>query len=235
MYKPKFIREIGLGISNLMHHKLRSLLTMLGMVFGVGSVIAMLAVGEGASEEMKEQIRKLGSNNIIIRSKKPIDEESQQTSRTRMIIYGLLYEDEERIATGYENVKQTVPVKMSRQQGRLGEKNLDLRLMGTTPAWFELVQRPVIAGRRLEWSDIQHKRNVVVLTEYGARRLLANANTIGQPIRIGSAICEVVGIVQSEQTEGGASIQTPDRNIDAYAPLSLIRERIGDIIYERTT
>ena len=64
------IREVQLGVKNLLQHKLRSLLTMLGMVFGVGSVIAMLAVGEGASAEALQQIRKLGSNNIIISAEK---------------------------------------------------------------------------------------------------------------------------------------------------------------------
>ena len=61
----RFIRDVQLGIKNLMLHKLRSFLTMLGLVFGVGSVIAMLAVGEGASEVALEQIRKLGSRNGI--------------------------------------------------------------------------------------------------------------------------------------------------------------------------
>ena len=66
MKQSRFIRNIWLGIENLLLHKLRSFLTMLGVVFGVGSVVAMLAVGEGASKEALSQIQKLGSNNIII-------------------------------------------------------------------------------------------------------------------------------------------------------------------------
>lgn len=69
-------RDFKLGIKNLLLHKLRSLLTMLGLVFGVGSVIAMLAIGEGASEEAMEQIRKLGSRNIIVSSQKPPEDSS---------------------------------------------------------------------------------------------------------------------------------------------------------------
>ena len=65
------IRDVRLGIKNLILHGLRSFLTMLGMVFGVGSVVAMLSVGEGASQEALEQIRMLGSNNIIINTVKP--------------------------------------------------------------------------------------------------------------------------------------------------------------------
>ena len=70
------MRNIWLGIENLLLHKLRSFLTMLGVVFGVGSVVAMLSVGEGASKEALERIRMLGSNNIIIDSIKAVEEEA---------------------------------------------------------------------------------------------------------------------------------------------------------------
>ncbi|MHC4195835.1 MAG: ABC transporter permease, partial [Planctomycetota bacterium] len=73
MRQNRFVRNILLGIENLLLHKLRSFLTMLGVVFGVASVVAMLSVGEGASKEALEQIRKLGSNNIIISSIKSVD------------------------------------------------------------------------------------------------------------------------------------------------------------------
>ena len=68
---PSLIRVVHLGIKSLMLHKMRSALTMLGIIFGVCSVIAMLAIGEGASFEAQEAIRKLGSRNIIIRSVQP--------------------------------------------------------------------------------------------------------------------------------------------------------------------
>ena len=68
MQRSKIIRNICLGVENLMLHKLRTFLTMLGVVFGVGSVVAMLSVGEGASQEALNQIKKIGSNNIIINS-----------------------------------------------------------------------------------------------------------------------------------------------------------------------
>ena len=76
MWQTKFIRNILSGIENLLLHKLRSFLTMLGVVFGVGSVVAMLSVGEGASKEALEQIKKLGSTNIIISSVKSVEDES---------------------------------------------------------------------------------------------------------------------------------------------------------------
>ena len=87
--RPRQIaRQVRLGVGSLLLHKLRSLLTTLGVLFGVSSVIAMLAVGEGASEEAQEQIRQLGSQNVILRSIKPPDDKvSNQTSR--VLAYGL--------------------------------------------------------------------------------------------------------------------------------------------------
>ena len=227
MHRSRAVRNIRLGIKTLMLHKLRSLLTILGVVFGVGSVIAMLAVGEGASEQALEQIRKLGSNNIILTAMKPVEDEQNQTMRVRMSVYGLEYQDEERIRQTMPAVKRTVPVKQVRKEARLGERAMELRVLGVTPEWFALVRRATVAGRVLTERDMDENAAVCVLTEYGARRLLATEHAVGQSIRIGSDHYEVVGIVQSE--EAGGAIQTPDENVDAYLPLNVARERYGDV------
>ena len=228
MRRRKLLRNIRLGIKTLLLHKLRSFLTMLGVVFGVGSVVAMLAVGEGASKEALEQIRKLGSTNIIISSVKPAEDESEGTrSPFSVVMFGLLYDDERRARETFESIERTVPVKIVRKEGRLGERTLDLRIMGTTADWFDLVQRRRIAGRTLTPRDGRERAGVTVLTEYGARRLLATKRTIGQSLRIGGEYYEVVGIVKSQSAQGG-SIQTPDQKIDAYIPIEVARERYGD-------
>ena len=98
MRQSKIYQNIELGINTLLLHKLRSFLTVLGVVFGVGSVIAMLAVGEGASKKALDEIRKLGSNNIIISAMKPADEQQAQNLRVRMSIYGPMRELEQRLA-----------------------------------------------------------------------------------------------------------------------------------------
>ncbi len=229
-----YLREIQLGVKNLLQHKLRSSLTMLGMVFGVGSVIAMLAVGEGASQEALEQIRRLGSNNIIISTQKPVEEQSQVTTRSFINIYGLLYEDELRIAESFPHVVRTVPVKINRQVGRLGDQAMDMRLLGTTSDWFDLVRRPLVAGRILTAKDLESSANTVVLTEFGSRRLLVNAGTIGQRIKLGGDYFEVIGIVRSEGYQG-TGVQAPDQQIDAYIPLNVMRSRFGDMITQRSS
>ena len=118
----KFIRNIRSGLENLLLHKLRSFLTMLGVVFGVGSVVAMLSVGEGAGREALEQIRKLGSNNIIVSSVKAVEDETTSANRSliNMSVYGLTHEDHLRMAESLEHVERTAPAKLLRQKGRHG-------------------------------------------------------------------------------------------------------------------
>ena len=228
MRQARLIRNVKLGVENLLLHKLRSFLTMLGVVFGVGSVVAMLSVGEGASKTALEEIRKLGSNNIIVSSIKAVEDESVSTTRTFMSIYGLTYADCDRISESFNTIKQAAPAKIIRKESRLGEKVMELRVVGTTPVWFELVPRPVIAGRVLLDADEYDQAAVAVLTESGARKILATESTIGQSIRIGSDYFEVVGIVKSESGLAG-NIQIPDQQFDVYIPLSVARRYFGDV------
>ncbi|MGB2862294.1 MAG: ABC transporter permease [Sedimentisphaerales bacterium] len=234
MRQTKIVRNIWLGIENLLLHKLRSFLTMLGVVFGVGSVVAMLSVGEGASKEALEQIRRLGSNNIIISSRKSAEEEATSTEHSHMSIYGLTYEDYHRIAASFSNIQRAAPVKLTRKDSRLRERAMELRIVGTTPEWFRLVPREILAGRVLLESDQEKQAPVAVLTEFGARKILATESTIGQTIRMGSDQFEIIGIVKSESGQAG-NIQIPDQEVDAYIPIEVARRYFGDIFTKRTS
>jgi putative ABC transport system permease protein len=216
-----------------MLHKGRSILTSLGVVFGVGSVIAMLSVGEGASEQAMSQIRKLGSNNIIISSVKPTDDAgSKRVSRHTMSIYGLLYDDERRIKESYKHVTRTAPAKIFRKPARLGEKKMPLRIVGTNPDWFKLVERPLLAGRYFDSKDLKNHAPVCVLTEHGARKLLANESTLGQSIIVGGDYFRVIGIISSDESTG--ALQTPDLKTDVYMPMTVCRGVFGEALYIRT-
>ena len=82
------IRNVQLGVKTLILHKLRSLLTVLGVVFGVGSVIAMLSIGEGASHEAMQQLEKLGNKNILLMAAKPTEDESATVQEGFVSVYG---------------------------------------------------------------------------------------------------------------------------------------------------
>jgi putative ABC transport system permease protein len=233
MGQARIVRNIWLGIENLLLHKLRSFLTMLGVVFGVGSVVAMLSVGEGASKQALDQIRKLGSNNIILTSVKSVEEEQASTTHAHMSVYGLTYEDHRRLASSFANIRQVAPAKLMRKDSRLRERAMELRVVGATPAWFDLVPRELVAGRVIVPSDQEQRAPVAVLTEFGARKLLATESTIGQTLRIGGNQFEVIGIIQSESGQAG-NIQIPDQDIDVYIPLEVAQRYFGDIFAKRT-
>ena len=124
MFLFRLKRTAKLGIKSLWMHKLRSSLTTLGIIFGVSSVIAMLAIGEGASREAQEQIRRLGSQNIIIKTVKPPEEQEVSGQDESMREYGLTYADAERFRNSIPNVEVIVPSRLipqrlvSQSQGR---------------------------------------------------------------------------------------------------------------------
>ena len=231
----RLLRNIRLGIKSLMLHKLRSLLTMLGVVFGVSSVVAMLAVGQGANQKAMQQIKKLGATNIILRSQKPESQKQQQMNQQQALTlsYGLTYDDAARIRDSYPAVVKTAPAKIARKVARFGQWSRDVRAIGTTPEWFELVQRELIAGRTLTAADQTSHAGVCVMTEHLARTMTGTRNPLGQRILIDNQPYKVVGIVQSEANQGG-DVQTPDQPNDIYIPLSTARERIGDMLVRRT-
>jgi putative ABC transport system permease protein len=234
MRQTRIARNIWLGIENLLLHKLRSFLTMLGIVFGVGSVVAMLSVGEGASQQALSQIRKLGSDNIIISSVKSSEEEQTSTTHSHMSIYGLTYEDHRRVSESFANIRTTAPAKLLRKESRLNERMMELRVVGATPEWFRLVPRALVAGRVIVQGDQDTRSPVAVLTEFGARKLLATEGSVGQTLRIGGDEFEVIGIIQSESGQAG-NIQIPDQEIDVYIPLEVARRYFGDIFTKRTS
>jgi putative ABC transport system permease protein len=235
--KQDLIRDIMLGIENLLLHKLRSFLTMLGVVFGVGSVVAMLSVGEGASKDALEQIKKVGSNNIIITSIKSTEEENTtNTSSSFMSVYGLKYADHERIAATFSSIKTVVPVKIANKTGTLGGRTMDLRVVGTTTKWFDLVKRDIVAGRVLIEEDSKEMSRSMVLTEYGARKLLATKGTIGQNVSVASTNFKVVGIVKSsDDSSSSGGVQLPDKEADAYIPIEVAKFYFGDISIKQSS
>ncbi len=231
----KFVRNISLGIENLLLHKMRSFLTTLGIVFGVGSVVAMLSVGEGAGKAALEQIRKLGSHNIIINSQKDVESMENSSSFSRINVYGLTWSDFDKMIDTYSHVQTVVPAKLIRKTARLGERNIELRIVGTTPEWFKLVPRDLIAGRLITQDDIEKNAPVAVLTEHGARRILAADNTIGQIINLGGDAFEVVGIIKTEEGQSSGGIQITDSEVDIYVPIYVSRAYFGDIYVKNTS
>ncbi|HQJ55168.1 MAG TPA: ABC transporter permease, partial [Planctomycetota bacterium] len=149
MWLHRVLRTVRLGSKSLMLHKLRSSLTVLGIVFGVSSVIAMLSIGEGARWEQEQEIKRLGSDNIILRSVKPPEDRSMNVANEQVIEYGLKYDDLAQIRQTVPTVRGGVPARITRQEARFGETAIDARIVGTSPEFLKAVNASLDAGRFL--------------------------------------------------------------------------------------
>lgn len=220
------LKTVSLGLRSLWLHKLRSSLTILGVVFGVGSVVTMLAVGEGASQQALEKIRKLGATNIIIEADKS---KTSSKVRKRMKIYGLTYNDAKAMETSSENVKHIIPVKVANKELRMANRTEEARLVGTTPYWFELIDRELISGRKLVQYDELNESSVCVISEHLARKIMHNKYILGEDVRIGGKYFKVVGVLKSPESVDLSSFSQP---ADIYIPISTFIRRFGDVSIE---
>ncbi len=222
------VRIVRFGGKNLWLHKLRSFLTMLGIVFGVASVIAMLAIGEGASFEAREKIKELGSNNIIIRSVKPPSEATTQTTSS-LDVYGLAPSDFRKISSipSIENIVPTWEIK--EEIWRLA-KSTPGRVVGTTPDYAETTNMKVEnGGRFINEVDMDMSKSVVVIGSSIKNILFPGVNPIGEKIKIKSNYFTVIGVVKAKVfSKGTGTFEAEDINFDVYLPLSTARTYFGE-------
>lgn len=199
MIPYQFLITVRLGFKSLKLHKLRSALTMLGIIFGVCSVIAMLAIGEGASYEAQEAIKRLGSNNILIRSLKPPEQARQQGAGGRrgfQIKYGLTYDDAGRLLGTIPGVSRVLPMRIIRENVRFQRTEIPCQVIGTLPFYPEVAGATLVRGRFLAYYDEEHMENVCVITTGLARQLFPYQDPLNHAIKIATFYYRVIGIVQ---------------------------------------
>jgi putative ABC transport system permease protein len=233
---------VRLGVKSLALHKLRSILTMLGIIFGVCSVIAMLAIGEGASYSAQEEIKKLGSRNIIVRSLKPPDDARAQNSggggRGGALDYGLTYQDGARLQTTIPGVEQVLPMRIIRENVRFDQNTVACQIIGTISSYPDIAGVDLIRGRFLVHLDELNQENVCVLTIGLAERLFPYQDPLQHSVKIDEFYYRVVGLVQERnlpehRSQSGQMEGEPlDNNV--YIPLSTSRSRFGEVLIRRT-
>jgi putative ABC transport system permease protein len=219
MKGPSLLRTIRLGVGSLMLHKLRSLLTTLGVLFGTSSVISMLAIGEGASEEAQEQIRQLGSRNVILRSVKPREDFATGQQTTRVVSYGLTQEDLARVAETFPAVTRVVPMREIYEEVRHGDRAMNPRVMATLPVWREVTNRIVAEGRFLTDIDLERVANVCVLSDEVARYLFPFESPLDKEIKIGGDYYTVVGTVLSRVRQSSDAAPAGKSTAEVFIPL----------------
>jgi putative ABC transport system permease protein len=239
MLKLQFISTVRLGVKSLMLHKLRSALTMLGIIFGVCSVIAMLAIGEGASYEAQEAIKKLGSLNIIIRSlKPPEDTRASGTGRSFLLDYGLTYKDGARLQSTIPGVERVLPMRIIRENVRFNQNEVPCQVIGTLPSYTAVAGAEVVRGRFLTHLDELHQNNICAITVGLARRLFPYQDPLQHSVKVDAFYYRVVGVIQEQSTKearaqaGAAEGEPLDNNV--YIPLSTSRSRFGEILMRRS-
>jgi putative ABC transport system permease protein len=237
-----WIATFKLAIRNLLLHKLRSFLTVLGTILGVASVIAMLSVGEGSKKAAVDQIRKLGATNVIVRSVKPSGEagDSMSGGSTGSVLsYGLKHEDL-RVLEGLKEaqggsesiVDYVAPISLIRKNAQHGSNRIEnARVLGTVPELVQVKNLKLDRGRFVNANDLAKFSNVVILSEGAARRLFDFEDPMDQPVLIGDGAYRVVGILkqQSSGNEAAGQIGSDDMNEDIYIPISSARSRFGEL------
>ena len=228
-------RVVRLGVKSLWLHKLRSMLTVLGIVFGVCSVIAMLAIGEGASFEAQEQIKNLGSQNIILRSVKPPEEQkvSDKGSQSYVLQYGLTYTDIKRIKSTIPGVTVVVPGRIMREYVWNISRRKDCEIMGTVPWYPQMRNHHVARGRFFTDKEMDDRANVCVLGAGMVQALFPLDSPLGKDVRVGGDYYEVIGVM--EPSGKGARTDETQENVKAAAdrmfiPLETAKTRYGEIL-----
>jgi putative ABC transport system permease protein len=231
-------RTAKLGIKSLWMHKLRSTLTTLGIIFGVSSVIAMLAIGEGASRRAQEQIAQLGSRNIIVKTVPPPEETGVTSQNESMRIYGLTYIDAERFRNSLPGVEVVVPSRRLPQQAWYRNRKVAIEIIGTVPWYPEISPVHVISGRFLTSIDMHHMQGVCVIDENVVKELFVFDDPLNQDIKIAGDYYRVVGIVSPAKLESAVNSlennapkgKAKGGNVGSiYVPLTTIKNRFGEI------
>jgi putative ABC transport system permease protein len=232
----RFYTTVLLAIRNLSLHKLRVLLTILGLIFGVGSVIAMLAIAEGASLEAQRQIASLGATNIIIRSRKPPNDENptkQQNTESYVLTYGVTYKDYDRIMATIPTVTGATPLREFVKKVRHLDREIEGRIVGVNPDFLKMTGQQTEEGRFLTDADVFYRANVAVLGFEAAEKLFPYGDPVGKTVRVAEDhYFLIVGVTsyKAPSSGTGGSLAAQDFNRDIYIPLTTNRARFGDLI-----
>jgi len=230
-----FLRTFQLGLKSLLLHPMRSLLTVLGIFIGVASVIWLLAIGEGISQEAQRQIEGLGADNIIVRSIKPPADAIAGFSGP--VPYGIKREELDKLQQTIPTLRSVLPIREIRRTFSFDGRNLDGRLVGCTPEYFEVTRLELDRGRLLTEADVNERQNYCVISSGTAERLYPYEDPIGRRVFLAETkdFYQIVGVLKYRTPTAaiGGSLEAQDFNSDVYIPISTIRQRVGDLIFTR--
>ncbi len=232
----RFRQTIKLGAKSLWMHRLRSTLTALGIIFGVCSVIAMLAIGEGASQEAQDQIARLGSRNIIIKTIKPPEEERPDAQGSQMKEHGLTYADAEQFKHTIPDIQVVVPQRRLMQEAWYLNRKIAIEVIGTIPWYTEIAPVDLYQGRFLNSADLNYRQKVCIIDEEIFNKLFLFDDPLGADIKISGDFYRVIGVaskLESAAENGGSEADSSGQISgvagNVYIPLTTAKQRFGEI------
>jgi putative ABC transport system permease protein len=218
-----------MGVASLFAHKLRSLLTMLGMIFGVGAVVAMLSITAGAQKQMMAFIDQLGVNNIIVEAREATDRDTLQVVRT--ISPGLTFRDFRAISENVPGLEAITPRKRFKPTKVLPKTAAEIPgLIGVLPNYEQINSLKLDEGRFFTEEENQASAPVCVLGEAAKVNLLGYDPAVGHYVKVNDTWLEVIGVMKP-QAEGDSDmegVQSMSRNNLVVAPLNTVMRRFED-------
>lgn len=222
----QFAENINIARLGLIDHKFRSFLTMLGIIFGTASVIAMVSIGEGAKKQAIEKYKDLGINNIIIRDK---DLSETELEAVRMkFSQGLSLKDAEVIKEIVPGVSDIAPQSEAKMDAKFADKSSKATVIGITPSILGILNYQTESGGFINEDHYQRQLKVCILGSNITRELFSYDNPLGQSVKLGDQWFEIIGVMQNKAlfTETVGELAARDLNNDVYIPLSTFHKRI---------
>ncbi len=231
IFRPTIWR---LGIKSLALHPLRSMLTVLGIFIGIASVVWLLAIGEGISRRVQDQIEQLGTNNIILKSVNPIND--GELDQSWVAIYGITRDDFKVLTETLPTIGSALQIRDARRELHYGMHDLGIHLIGCTPGYDEVMRLELAEGRFIEQLDIDNLENVCVLSHELNQRLFPIDSALDKIIRVRDVPYRVVGVMKKRGMMAaiGSSLEAQDFTDDVYIPIHVFWQRIGDWTMERS-
>ena len=223
----QYEENIRLAIRGLIDHKFRSFLTMLGIIFGVASVIAMLSIGEGAKREAIAKYQDLGVNNIIIREKKLSDTELEEVRAK--FSQGLSRQDAAVIKEIVPGVENIAPQAEINTDVKYTDKSVKSNIIGVTPGFWNMMNYKLKKGDFINDNHNNHRMKVCIIGAGVAAGLFKSEDPIGKQVKIEDQWMEVIGVLESKTlfTETVGELAARDLNTDVYIPLSTFLNRFS--------
>jgi putative ABC transport system permease protein len=216
-----------MGLEGLSQHRLRSILTMLGVIFGVASVIAMLAIGEGAKREALKKFKALGVNNIIVRDKNLSDTELEEVCAK--FSSGLSIADADAIRDIVPSAVYVAPQTEHEIDAKRNDKSIKVTLIGVDNAYQTIFDAHLASGHFLTLDHHKRELRVCVLGADAARELFPIDEPLGKQVKLDDQWFEVVAVMASKAlfTETVGELAARNLNQDIYIPLSSFLRRFS--------